>query len=165
MLEDVRQSGIPAVLLDRVAKGTDFDHVMLDNVAAAREGARHLISLGYRHILLLASDSGLRNNQDRIEGYREALAEAKLSKFDNVVVPGRNEAEHGRQALGSAFSPPSRPSALFALTEIMTIAALQTIREAGLDLPNDISLLAFDEEFSRCRRKIGLSAKENPADG
>jgi DNA-binding LacI/PurR family transcriptional regulator len=56
MLQDVRQSGIPTVLLDRVAKDTDFDHVLLDNVAAAREGTRHLISLGHRCILLLASD-------------------------------------------------------------------------------------------------------------
>ena len=145
MLEDVRQSGIPTVLLDRVAKSTDFDHVMLDNVAAAREGTRHLISLGHRNILLLASDSGLRNIQERIEGYREAVAEANLSKFENVVVAGRNEAELGRQSLGSALSGKGRPSALFALTEMMTIAALQTIREAGLELPNDISLLAFDD--------------------
>jgi len=164
MLEDVRQSGIPTVLLDRVAKDTDFDHVMLDNVAAAREGARHLISLGHRHILLLASDSGLRNIQERIKGYREALTEAKLSKFENVVVAGRNEAELGRQALGLALSGEGRPSALFALTEMMTIAALQTIREAGLELPNDISLLAFDDcEWFRAVRP-SITTLSQPAD-
>jgi len=164
MLDDVRQSGIPAVLLDRVAKNTDFDHVMLDNVAAAREGARHLISLGHRHILLLASDSGLRNIQERIKGYREALTEAKLSKFENVVVAGRNEAELGRQALRSALSGQGRPSALFALTEIMTIGALQTIREAGLELPNDISLLAFDDcEWFRAVRP-SITTLSQPAD-
>jgi DNA-binding LacI/PurR family transcriptional regulator len=126
-------------------KALFIDLGMLDNVAAAREGTRHLISLGHRHILLLASDSRLRNIQERIKGYREALAEADLSKFENVVVAGRNEAEHGRQALGSALSGPGRPSALFALTENMTIGALQIIREAGLELPNDVSLLAFDD--------------------
>jgi LacI family transcriptional regulator len=106
---------------------------------------RHLISLGHRHILLLASDPGLRNVQERIEGYREALAEAGLSEFENVIVAGRNEAEHARQALGPALSGPGRPSALFAVTQIMTIGALQTIWEAGLEMPNDVSLLAFDD--------------------
>jgi hypothetical protein len=99
---------------------------LLDNVAAAREGTRHLISLGHRHILLLASDPSLGNVQERIEGYREALAEAGLSEFENVVVAGCNEAEHARQALGPALSGPGRPSALFAVTQIMTIGALQS---------------------------------------
>src|SRR5215468_12224204 len=99
MLEDVRQSAIPTVLLDRVAENTDFDHVLLDNVAAARDGTRHLISLGHRHILLLASDPSLRNIRERIDGYREALAEANLSENENVLVAGRNEAEDARQAL------------------------------------------------------------------
>jgi LacI family transcriptional regulator len=164
MLEDVRQSGIPTVLLDRVAKDTDFDHVMLDNVAAAREGTRHLISLGHRHILLLASDSRLRNVQERIEGYQEALAEAGLSKFENVVIAGRNEADYGRQALGSVLSGPGRPSALFALTEIMTIGALQTIREAGLELPNDVSLLAFDDCAWFTAVRPFISTLSQPAD-
>ena len=145
MLEDVRQSRIPTVLLDRVAKETDFDHVLLDNVGAAREGTRHLISMGHRHILLLASDPSLRNVQERIEGYREALGEAGLSEVENVVVAGCNEVEHARQALGPALAGPGRPSALFAVTQTMTIGALQTIWEAGLQVPKDVSLLAFDD--------------------
>ena len=145
MLDDVRQSGIPTVLLDRVAKGTDFDHVMLDNVAAAREGTRHLISLGHRHILLLASDPSLRNIRERIEGYRKALAEADLSGCENVLVAGRNEAEHVRQVLMPVLASASRPSALFAVTQTMTMGALQTIWEAGLEVPKDVSLLAFDD--------------------
>ena len=95
-----------------MAKGTDFDHVLLDNVAAAREGTRHLISLGHRYILLLASDPTLRNVQERIEGYREALAEVDLSGYENVLVAGRNEAERARQVAhagvgkcGQAFGP------------------------------------------------------------
>ena len=101
--------------------------------------------MGHRHILLLASDPSLRNVQERIEGYREALGEAGLSEFENVVVAGCNEAEHARQALGPALAGPGRPSALFAVTQTMTIGALQTIWEAGLQVPKDVSLLAFDD--------------------
>src|SRR5215471_15603661 len=145
MLEDVRQSGIPTILLDRVPKGTDFDRVLLDNVAAAREGTRHLISLGHRRILLLVSDPNLRNIRERIDGYREALAEANLSGCENVLVAGRNETECTRQALRPVLAGAGRPAALFAVTQTMTIGALQTLWEAGLELPKDVSLLAFDD--------------------
>lgn len=164
MLEDVRQSGIPTVLLDRVAKGTDFDHVLLDNAAAAREGTRHLISLGHRRILLLASDPSLRNVRERIEGYQEALAEADLSGFESVLVAGRNEAEHARQALLPVLAGPGRPSALFAVTQTMTIGALQTLWEAGLELPKDVSLLAFDDSEWFTALKPFVSTLRQPTD-
>jgi len=164
MLEDVRQSGIPTVLLDRVAEGTDFDHVLLDNAAAAREGTRHLISLGHRRILLLASDTGLRNVRERIEGYREALVEADLSGFENVLVAGHNDAEHARQALLPVLAGPGRPSALFAVTQTMTIGALHTLWEAGLELPQDISLLAFDDSEWFTALKPFVSTLRQPTD-
>src|SRR5215470_16179844 len=164
MLEDVRQSGIPTVLLDRVAKGTDFDHVLLGNVAAARDGTRHLISLGHRHILLLASDSSLRNIRERIEGYREALAEADLSGCENVLVAGCNEAERARQVLMPVLASEARPSAFFAVTQTMTIGALQTLWEAGLELPKDVSLLAFDDSEWFTALKPFVSTLRQPTD-
>jgi LacI family transcriptional regulator len=164
MLDDVRQSGIPTVLLDRVAKGSDFDHVLLDNLATAREGTRHLISLGHRRILLLASDPSLRNIRERIEGYREALAEADLLGFENVLVAGRNEAEHARQVLLPVLTGPGRPSALFAVTQTMTVGALQSVWAAGLQLPMDISLLAFDDSEWFTALKPFVSTLRQPTD-
>lgn len=74
VLEDLRERGIPTVLLDRIGSDTDFDSVSADNVAATREGTRHLISLGHRRITLLASDPNLRNIQERIQGYYPSIA-------------------------------------------------------------------------------------------
>jgi LacI family transcriptional regulator len=163
-LEDVRQSGIPTVLLDRVAKGSDFDHVLLDNLAAAREGTRHLISLGHRRILLLASDPTLRNIGERIEGYRAALADGNLLEFESVLVAGRNEAGDARQALLPVLASVGRPSAIFAVTQTMTIGALQSLWEAGLALPKDISLLAFDDSEWFTALKPFVSTMRQPTD-
>jgi LacI family transcriptional regulator len=164
MLDDVRQSGIPTVLLDRVAENTDFDHVLLDNVAAGREGTRHLLSLGHGRILLLASDPNLRNIRERIEGYREALAGAELLGFENVLLAGRNEAEHARQMLLPILTGSDRPSALFALTQSMTVAALQSVWAAGLELPKDISLLAFDDSEWFTALRPFVSTLRQPTD-
>ena len=56
-LDDIRQSGTPAVIFDRVAAEIDFDSVEVDNIGAAREGTRHLVALGHRDIAFLASDA------------------------------------------------------------------------------------------------------------
>jgi LacI family transcriptional regulator len=133
-------------------------------VAAAHEGTRHLISLGHRRILLLASDPSLRNIRERVEGYRRALADADLLGFENVVVAGRNEAAHARQVVLPVLAGPGRPSALFAVTQTMTIGALQSLWEAGLELPKDISLLAFDDSEWFTALKPFVSTVRQPTD-
>jgi len=134
------------------------------NRPAAREGTRHLTSLGHRNITLLASEAALSNIQERIQGYREALAEAGLSKFENVVVAGANETDYVKPALDVLLTRETRPSAIFAVTQKMTTGALRAIAEAGLYVPNDISLLAFDDcEWFTSFRPF-LSTVSQPAD-
>ena len=163
VLEDLRRSKIPTILVDR-GNDPEFDSVLADNLPAAREGTRHLTSLGHRNIMLLASEAALSNIQGRILGYREALAEAGLSMFENVVLAGANETDYVKPALDQLLTRERSPSAIFAVTQKMTTGALQAIAEAGLFVPNDISLLAFDDcEWFRSFRPF-LSTVSQPAD-
>lgn len=165
VLEELREREIPTVLLDRIGPDTDFDSVSADNVAATREGTRHLISLGHRRITLLASDPNLRNIQERIQGYYEALQEAGLHEFKDVLVIGHNySVDAVKPLLKPLLLNESRPSALFALTQTMTIGALKTIWEMGLDLPEDLSLIAYDDcEWFTALRPM-LSTINQPAE-
>jgi LacI family transcriptional regulator len=164
VLEDLRRSEIPTVLVDRATEGTIFDSVMADNCLAAREGTGHLISLGHRNIMLLASEAGLRNIKERIKGYREALKEAGISDLENIVVAGANETDFVKPALEQLLRNESRPSAMFAVTQKMTVGALQVVAEAGLVIPKDISFLAFDDcEWFRAMRPF-LSTVSQPAE-
>jgi len=143
-LEDIRKSKIPTVLVDRTVEDSEFDTVSADNVASASEGCRHLISLGHLNITLLVSDPNLRNISERIQGYREAMAAAGLSRFVRVVVGGMTS-DQAHKALRRAFLLYDQPSAVFAATHVMALGALRAIWEAGLVLPETISLLAFDD--------------------
>ncbi len=162
VLDELRERGIPTVLLDRIGADSDFDSVSAGNIAATREGTRHLISLGHRHISLLASDPNLRNIQERIKGYDEALQEAGLFASRDVRVVGHNcSADAVKPLLKPLLLDAPRPSALFALTQTMTIGALKTIWEVGLDLPRDVSLLAYDdcEWFTALRPMLSTIAQ------
>ena len=112
----------------------------------------------------LGQPEGNETRRERIEGYRRALADAGLLGFENVVVAGRNEAADARQALLPVLAGPGRPSALFAVTQTMTIGALQSLWEAGLELPKDISLLAFDDSEWFTALKPFVSTVRQPTD-
>jgi LacI family transcriptional regulator, galactose operon repressor len=143
-LEEIRKSKIPTVIVDRVEDGSEFDSVSSTNVEAAYDGCRHLISLGHRRITMLVSEPLLRNIAERIQGYRKALAEAGLSKFATVVVSGLSS-EQAQRALRPILTANNRPSAIFAVTNFLALGALRAIWEAGLSVPETISLLAFDD--------------------
>jgi LacI family transcriptional regulator len=162
-LEDIRKSKIPTVLVDRTAANSEFDTISADNVAAAREGCRHLISLGHRKITLLVSDPNLRNIAERIQGCRQAMAEAGLSSFVRVVVGGMTS-DQAHNALSRSFHVADRPSAVFAATHVMALGALRAIWEAGFALPETISLIAFDDcEWMTALRPF-LSTLRQPID-
>src|SRR5450631_2073967 len=107
-LDEIRQSGIPTVIFDRVAADTDFDSIAVDNIAAGREGTAHLLALGHRNIVFLASDPGLRNIAERTEGYRSALREAGLGDRMRVVVSGDKaiDGERSVRAVLAETDPP-----------------------------------------------------------
>jgi LacI family transcriptional regulator len=92
------------------------------------------------------------------------LAEAGLSRFENVVLAGGNDAEQARQALTPVLVGPDRPSVIFAVTQTMTIGALQTLWKEGLELPKDVSLLAFDDCEWFMALKPFVSALRQPTD-
>ena len=164
VLEELRERRIATVLLDRVGRDIDFDSVSADNAGATREGTRHLIALGHRRIALVASDPNLGAIRARIQGYQEALHEADLSQFENVLITGQNAPEAVKAVLKPLLLKASRPSALFPVTEHMTFGTLKTIGEVGLNLPNDLSLLAFDDcEWFTALRPF-LSSIRQPAE-
>jgi DNA-binding LacI/PurR family transcriptional regulator len=127
-LSDLRSSKIPIILVDRVGQDNRFDSVSANNAEASREGTQYLISLGHRRITLLASDAGLRNIKERIEGYREALLSANLSKFEQIVMAGRNDVESVKGALEPILLKRPRSSAVFAATQNMTGSSLSCYR-------------------------------------
>ena len=162
-LDDIGRSGIPTVIFDRVAAESDFDSVEIDNVGAAREGTRHLLALGHRDIAFLVSDPGLRNIAERTEGYRQALREAGLAKLERVIVSG-DKADDGERALAPLLSRPHRPSAVFASTHILAVGALRAVWSAGLQIPQSISLLTFDESVWMTALRPFLSVIHQPVE-
>jgi DNA-binding LacI/PurR family transcriptional regulator len=143
-----RPASTPVVLLgERVVEG-GFDHVMIDNVAAAELATRHLIDLGRQRIAAIGDqfDETRQTGQLRTQGYRSALRAAGREVVPSLVRP--TEYFHradGAAAMEDLLALPSPPDAVFCYNDLLALGAMRTILSHGLRVPEDIALIGFDD--------------------
>ncbi|MBV8815891.1 MAG: LacI family DNA-binding transcriptional regulator [Verrucomicrobia bacterium] len=140
-LQDIRQHKVPAVLVDRGGEVSGFDSIDVNNFDATREGAGHLLRLGHRQILAVATNPALRNIAQRIAGFKAAL---KAGRGRGQIINCSDPVE-ARQKVLRVLRERDRPTAIFAFTEQMALGSLRAIWESGIEFPGGISLIAFDD--------------------
>lgn len=119
--------------------------VDIDNVAGARVAVEHLLALGHTRIACITNAPlTYTAAADRLAGYREAIAAAGLPLDDALVAEGAFDARSGHDAMAGLLSG-GRPEAVFAASDVVALGAIGAIREAGLRVPEDISLIGFDD--------------------
>lgn len=144
-LQRLLDEGKPLVLLDRHFEELDACCVTVDNSRAAFEATEHLIEHGHERIGLVQGLPHTSTNRDRKQGYVDALQKHGLPVDDRLTAGRDFGAQSGYEAAGRLLGADEPPSALFALGERLTLGTLRAISEAGLQVPEDISLVSFDD--------------------
>ena len=143
---DLRDARVPLVAACEYIPGEKFPQITIDNVDTAREAVGHLIKLGHTSIAYLSGPKSNILEQQRLEGYRQALREAGIAADAGLILRGdftfRAGVEAGRALL--ALEPVARPTALFAANDEMAIGLIKTVHTAGLQIPDDLSVVGFD---------------------
>lgn len=122
----------------------------VDDVAAAREMAEHLIGLGHRRIAIIMGDPTHPSSMARMRGYGEAFTAAGIVVPPDHVEQGLFTRESGYDAAQRIFDKDWRPTAILAQNDDMAVGALMAARERGLIVPEDLSIVGFDDsEVSR----------------
>lgn len=143
-----RAGRTPLVLLGEQDAGGVLDHIAVDSVAAARDATRHLIGLGRRRIAAVGPQPHLDNGTAarRIEGYRQALAEAGLPHDPALEVPVRRlHRADGADAARLLLDADARPDALFCFSDQLALGALHVLAGRGLRVPEDVAVAGFDD--------------------
>lgn len=122
-----------------------FPSVHIDNVAAAREATGYLLSLGHRRIAFVAGQRHGLLTKDREYGYRAAMHKAGAAIEDGWIVEGGLTIEGTIKATRSLLNHRHRPTAVFCANDEMAMAAMHEIKSAGLGIPQDISIVGFDD--------------------
>lgn len=138
----------PLVLLGEAAIPPGIDHVMIDNVAAARDATRHLLALGRRRIAFAAAVAHdiTVSTERRIAGYRAALEEAGVAADDALVLESSDFSIDGAAAaVAGALERGIEFDAILGRDDKFAIGALQALRAAGRRVPGDVAVVGWDD--------------------
>jgi LacI family transcriptional regulator len=136
---------LPVVLLNSAVNGGAFDLINIDNSDGASAMVRHLAGLGHRRIAFIRGPEENRDAQERLRGYREAMAALSKRPTAELEFPGNFREEAGYLAGQRILELEKRPTAIFAANDSMAVGCLHALREAGARVPDDFALAGFDD--------------------
>lgn len=152
----------PIVIALDIAPDTDLPNVRVDHAAAAAEATKHLLSLGHRRIAHIAGAAASPMTMHRLEGFQRALAAYGVPYDPQLCVQGAFTVESGEQAMEALLARTAAPTAVFAANDEMAIGAIRALRRAGLKVPQDVSVIGFDDQLIAALYEPPLSTVRIP---
>jgi LacI family transcriptional regulator len=139
------RSDLPCVGVDVELVGPQTEYVISDNAGGIGMAMRHLHDLGHRRIATITGLLDTRPGADRLRAYRSEMQALGLAYRDEYVAYGDFYVESGHQAMAKLVALPEPPTAVVAASDLMAIGAIRAVAEAGGSVPNDVSVIGFDD--------------------
>ena len=138
---------VPIVLVNNQHPGAFVHSVMIRNQEGERAAANYMIELGHKRIAYLGDQTGYQSDAERCAGYREALDAARIGFAPELVAPGDGKPEGGLRAMDQLLALADPPTAVCCYNDMMALGAIRSICMHGLRVPEDISVVGFDDLF------------------
>lgn len=135
----------PVVQCCEYIEGAGASYVSIDNFSAAYKAVKHLINLGHRRIALITCKNDFISTRQRETGYRKALEDANIEFDENLIKYGDYSFKSGMRAARQLLSLEEKPTAIFAISDIMAIGAIKALKEEGFKAPEDVAVVGFDD--------------------
>ncbi len=163
-LETLLAQGLPLVLFDRVAPGLAVPQIVADNFGGAFAATEHLLRQGRRRIAHLTIPAHLSITQERLAGYRAALAQYGVPYDENLVRYGSFGPDESDQLVAELLALPEPPDAFFTASDRLALGCLGALRQRGIAIPADMSLVGFTNTRSAELLNPALSTVVQPAE-
>ena len=163
-LRRLARFGVPFVLLDRTVSDVDADVVLGESAAGAKRLVDHLITLGHRRIGMIAESDEVSTARDRRRGYEQALEHAGLQRDPELVALSTVDPRGGFAGMQQLLKAQTRPTAVFAVNNLVALGAIEAVRSAGLEVPDDVALVCFDDIEYASRLYPFLTVMVQPAE-
>lgn len=162
-LEAIRDRGTPVVLLDRLATTPGFNSVAVDDVEGGRLAGQHLLDVGCRRLAFVGGPTTLEQVRNRLVGARAAAKKASL-EIQHFATTHMSAAEGRRVGMEIAEMPAAeRPDGVFAANDLVALALLQTLLQAGIRVPEDIAVIGYDDILFAALAAVPLSSIRQPS--
>jgi len=144
-IREATEAGVPVVLLDNHCAGLAVPAVVNDNAGGAYTATRHLASLGHTRIALVGAAVDYPFGAETHDGYRRALADAGIAPDPDIETRTAVDAGAAYERAAALLALASPPSAVFAVTDAMAFGVIKAVRDRGLRVPDDISVVGMDD--------------------
>jgi LacI family transcriptional regulator len=161
---EMRGHGIPVVIVDRTAKDAPYCSVAVDDVEGGRLAVGHLVAQGHRKIAFVGGPVSIQQVRDRHLGAQLALSQIGDSGHLMTISTDRLDTGSGTVAAGELVALPAgeRPTAIFAANDLLAIGLLQGFVTNGVSVPEEISLIGYDDIDFAAAAAVPLSAVRQP---
>ncbi|HNX82234.1 MAG TPA: LacI family DNA-binding transcriptional regulator [Candidatus Omnitrophota bacterium] len=161
-LEAALQQNIPSIVINYYVKDLDVDCIAVDNKGGAFSAVEYLISHGHTKIAHITGDIVTQAAADRLAGYQEALVKYNIPVRKEYILKTDYSRGQARQAAETLFKLADQPTALFIASDSMALEVMAVAREFGKNVPQDISIIGFDDNPSGLYGPVALTTVRQP---
>ncbi|MFH1622869.1 MAG: LacI family DNA-binding transcriptional regulator [Candidatus Omnitrophota bacterium] len=161
-LNNVLDSGTPCVVMNHKFDNLNVDYIAIDNQKGVRQAIEYLINFGHRDIAHITGNLITQSANERLEGYKIALKQNNIKLKDELIKEADYSRPSARKAMLSLLKLNTRPTAIFASCDDMAQEAISVILEHKLRVPEDISVIGFDDNPICLYGSVGLTTVRQP---
>ena len=149
-IEKIHDGGTPIVVIDRYFKNSELPFISSNNYQGAYDAVEHIIKNGHQRIAIIKGIDGTIPSDERARGYREAIENFGLQLDESLIVGDSFGEQNGYLETKLLLQHKNPPTAIFATSNLISLGVLRACKDVGLSIPEDMSIVAFDEQpYSR----------------
>lgn len=145
LTEQLARQGMSMVFLDVGKVQAKTSNIAVDYVGGIRQAVQHLVGLGHRRIAFIAGPSSLKSARIRRSAFLECLRESHIAPAENLVIEGNHKIDGGEAATREFLAQRHPPTAILTSNDMTAVGALRAIAETGFKVPDNISVIGFDD--------------------
>ena len=161
-LEWALNERIPTVVINNFVEDLKVSCIAVDNLKGSKDAVNYLISLGHKKIAHIAGDTITQSAALRLEGYQEALSENKIKENPEYIIKTDYSRGEARQAAEKLLLLKDAPTAIFIASDSMALEVIAVIMEKGKKVPEDISVVGFDDNPSSLYGAVAITTVRQP---
>ncbi|MFA5088056.1 MAG: LacI family DNA-binding transcriptional regulator [Candidatus Omnitrophota bacterium] len=161
-VESAKESGIPCIVINNIVEDLDVNYVGIDNLLGGKTATEYLINLGHNKIATITGSLQTQAGVKRLEGFKKALAQGKVPEKTEYFYEGDFSRRCARIATEKFLGLKERPTAIFAASDEMALEVIAVILEKRLKVPDDISVIGFDDNPAAIYGPVALTTIKQP---
>ncbi len=161
-VEDALNDGIPSLILNHLVKDLNVSYIAVDNVKGGQMAAEYLINLGHKRIATVTGNMQTQAGIDRYEGFQKTIMKKGIDFEPEYFFKGDYSRRSAREAAAHFFALDNPPTAIFAASDDMALEIISVAHENGIKVPEDISVIGFDDNPAGLFGSVALTTIKQP---